>query len=186
MRRICVGLLFGLYGSLAIQPAIAQETTQQEKINWLTWEQATEVAKKSKKKILLDVYTEWCTWCKRMDEKTFQQPEIARYINANFYPVKFDAEQKQNLEYKDRVYKYIKTSNKGYHELAAELLKGRLSFPSVVFLDEDMNIIQAIPGFKSPEEFEQIVTYFAKDHYKTTPWSAFIKSYKPILVSEKH
>jgi len=186
MKRISVALFAAiLWSTLFVQHTNAQETTQ-EKINWLTWEQGVEAQGKQPKKILLNVYTEWCTWCKRMEETTLQQPAIAKYLNQNFYSVKFDAEQKGNLEYKDKTYKYVKNGNKGYHELAAELLRGRLSFPSIVFLDEDMNVIQALSGFKTPEEFEQIVTYFAKDYYNSTPWSSFTKSYKPIMVSDKH
>ncbi len=187
MKRISVALIVAILWSTFLTSAIkAQETTQKEKINWLSWGQATDAQAKQEKKILLNVYTEWCTWCKRMDETTLQQPEIAKFLNQNFYSVKFDAEQKESLQYKDKTYKYIKNGSKGYHELAAELLKGRLSFPSIVFLDENMDVIQSISGFKSPEEFEQIVIYFAKDYYKSTPWSSFVKSYKPILVSDKH
>ena len=186
MKRISVALLTAfLWSTLILNNTAAQGTTQ-DKINWYSWEQATEAHAKQQKKLMLNVYTEWCTWCKRMDETTLQQPEIAKYLNQYFYAVKFDAEQKGTLEYKDQSYKYVKNGNKGYHELAAELLKGRLSFPSIVFLDEDLNVIQAISGFKTPEEFEQIVTYFAKDYYKSMPWSSFIKSYKPVMVSDKH
>lgn len=189
MKKAAAALVGFIFCFLLINPLRAQETTQQEKgvkINWLSWQQATELAKKNKKKLLLDVYTDWCSWCKKMDEATFQKAGIAKYINANFYPVKFDAEYKGELQYQDKTYKFVKNQKGGYHELAATLLNGKLSFPSVVFLDEDMNIIQSIIGFKTPEEFEQIITYFAKDHHKETPWSSYQKSYKSVLVSDKH
>lgn len=157
------------------------DTTQ---INWMTWEEAMSLSESEPRKILLDVYTEWCYWCKRMDESTFQDSSIATYINENFYPVKFDAEQKQDIEYQGRVYKYIKSGKKGFHELAAVLLNGRLSFPTLVFLDQNHEVIQSIVGYKTPGQFEQIATYFADDHFKKTPWSTYKKNYKPILVSE--
>lgn len=142
------------------------------------------LSRKEKKKLLLNVYTDWCGWCKRMEKGTFEEPNIARYINENFYPVKFDAEQKEDLEYKGKTYKYVKNGQRGYHELAAELLKGRLSFPTVVFLDEGMEVIQSIVGYKTPGQFERIATYFAQNHYKKTPWSIYQSSYKPLLISE--
>ncbi len=37
-----------------------------------------------------------------------------------------------------------------------------MSFPSVVFMDEQGEVIQSIVGYKSPEEFERILTYFAE------------------------
>lgn len=153
-------------------------------INWLSWEEAMALSQKEKKKILFSVYTDWCGWCKRMDSATFEEPNIAAYLNQHFYAVKFDAEQRQELEYKGKSYKYIKTGKRNYHELAAELLRGQMSFPSVVFLDENQEVIQSIVGYKTPQQFEKIATYFAEDYYKNTPWSSYEKSYKPILVKE--
>ena len=134
--------------------------------------------------MLLNVYTEWCYWCKRMDESTFNRKELSMYVNENFYPVKFDAEQKGDIEFKDKVYKYVKNSKRGYHEMAAELLNGRLSFPTLVFLNEQGEVIQSIVGYKDPAQFEQIVTYFAEDHYRKVPWSTYKKSYRSFLMSE--
>lgn len=185
MKKISVALLIAFLSTLFITNIAAQEKTTQQ-INWMTWEEAMAAQQKQPKKLLINVYTGWCRWCKRMDETTFQEPQIAEYLNQYFYPVKFDAEHKENIEYNGETYKYVKTGNKGYHELAAQLLRGRLSFPSIVFMDENMEVIQALPGFKSPEEFEQIITYFAQDYYKSTPWTSYLKSYKPILVSDKH
>lgn len=156
----------------------------QEPIEWLTWEEAVALSKKEKKMLLLNVYTNWCGWCKRMDKATFQEPNLARYINENFYPVKFDAEQEGELEYKGKTYTFVKNGQRGYHELAAELLNGRLSFPTVVFLDEDLEAIQSIVGYKTPQQFERIATYFAGGHYKKTPWSTYQSAYRPVLVSD--
>jgi len=184
-RIVALGILW--ITLLTTQTVSAQETTATKgKVNWLTWEQAMELSKKEKRKLVLDVYTSWCKWCERMEEVTFSEPGIAQYLNEHFYPVKFDAEQKQPLKYKDREYKFVKNGVKGYHELAARLLNDQLSYPSVVFLDENQEVIQAIPGFRTPVEFEQIITYFAKDKYKSMPWSSYTKTYKPLLISNKH
>ncbi len=169
-----------LAGLLMRPTAHAQENYTQEKVkvDWMNWEQAIEKTKKSKKKILLDVYTQWCTWCKRMDEQTFSQPEMAAYINANFYPVKLDAQEKGDIHYRNKVYRFVKNSSRGYHELAAEILKGRMSYPTIVFLDEEQNVIQAIVGFKTAEQFEMIASYFATDSYLKVPWSTYQKQYR--------
>ena len=57
------------------------------------------------------------------------------------------------------------------------ILKGRLSFPTVVFLDEEMKVIQPIPGYQDPKSMELIVTYFAGDYYKDTPWQKYTSLY---------
>ncbi len=179
MRKcfLAVGLLIALQHTGFSQTAAAKSAGDAEKVNWITWEEAVTLSQKQKRKVLLDVYTQWCQWCERMDKATFQNPEIARYINENFYAVKFDAETKEDLTYKAKVYKFVRSGKHGYNELAVVFLGERLSFPSLVFLDEDLGLIQSIPGFRSPFEFEQIASYFATDAYKKTPWSSYEKNY---------
>jgi thioredoxin-related protein len=150
----------------------------QRKIQWRTWEDVQELQKTAPKKIFVDIYTEWCGWCKKMDKATFQQDHIAKYINENYYAVKFDAEDKSDISFQDKVYKYVKNGRKGYNELAVALTRGQLSFPTIVFLDEQSQLIQPIPGFQNSETFEMIATYFGEDHFKDTPWKRYTSTYK--------
>lgn len=125
------------------------------------------------KKVFVDVYTDWCGWCKRMDANTFSDPEVSRMLNADFYAVKLDAEQEGELEYAGKTYTFRPGGRRGVHGLAAELLGGRLGYPSVVFLDEDSDVIQSVPGYQEPEAFQKVVRYFGSDAYRTTPWVEF-------------
>ena len=155
-------------------------------IKWISLEEAIEMQKEEDKKILLQIYTDWCGWCKEMNKVTYAQPHIAQYVSENFYPVKFNAETKDKIIYKDKTYEFIlRPGLGGYHELAAELLQGRFSFPTVVFLDEDFEFIQSIVGFKTPEQFEPIITYFGTGFYKSMPWNSYKKSYKSILMTAR-
>jgi thioredoxin-related protein len=159
-----------------------QETTA--RVKWMSWEEALQKSQIEKRKILLDVYTEGCRWCKYMETTTFQQPQIAAYLNDNFYPVKFDAERREELVYLDKTYKYVKQGSVSYHELAAELLRGRLQLPALVFMDENLRVIQSFVGYKTPQQLEKIATYFATDHYKRTPWSTFQKNFKSMIADK--
>jgi thioredoxin-related protein len=149
-------------------------------INWMSWEDALVKMKTQPRKILVDVYTDWCGWCKRMDASTFQEKQIANYVNKHYYAVKFNAEQKQDIVFNNKTYKFVNNGRRGYHELALEITRGRLSYPTVVFLDENLDIIQPIPGYKNSLEFEQIVTYFGENQHKKTPWETYQASYKPM------
>lgn len=150
----------------------------QDKIRWYSLEQAEALHKKEPKKIFINVYTAWCGWCKNMEKATFSQAHIAQYLNNNYYPVKLNAEQREDIMFKNRSYKFVSQSGVGFNELAAELLRGQMAYPTFVFLDENLNLIQAIQGFRPPEQFEVIMTYFGEDHHKKTPWSKYEKSYK--------
>ncbi|MCC6461815.1 MAG: DUF255 domain-containing protein [Saprospiraceae bacterium] len=158
-------------------PATLQASEPMLKVQWMTLEEALEKSKTEKRKIFIDVYTDWCGWCKRMDESTFVDPEVSQYLNDNYYPVKFNAEQQQDIEFNNKTYHFKKNGARGYHELAAEWLNNRLSFPTVVFLDESFTLIQAIPTYLEAPKLETIINYFGTDSHKTTPWETYERKY---------
>lgn len=121
-------------------------------MNWLTIEEIAANKGNGDKKYLIDVYTEWCGWCKVMDRKTFADKEVQAYLKENFNIVKFDAEQKTDIKWQNKNYEFVPSGKKGVHTLAIELLGNRLGYPTLVYLDEKMNIIKSSPGFKDPEK----------------------------------
>lgn len=163
MIRVVFILLFFISFSLSLSA----------QVQWLSWEEAQAKNQVEPRKFIVDVYTQWCGWCKKMDKATFQQADISSYINRNYYAIKFDAETKSDINFKNKVYKYVRQGTSGYHELAFEITFGKLSFPTIVFLDEKLNVIQPIPGYKDPGSLDRIMKYFAEDYYKTTPWKKY-------------
>ena len=144
-------------------------------INWISWEEAVELSKTDAqpKKIFVDVYTDWCGWCKKMDKNTFQNPEVSKYMQDNFYMVKMDAEGKDPIKYQGKTFKFVPSGRRGYHELAAALLQGRMSYPTVVFLDEQLNMLSPVPGYQQVEPFMQIAKYFGENIYKDKDWESY-------------
>jgi thioredoxin-related protein len=159
------------------QPVVA---VKDPVIQWITWEQALEKSKTHPRKIMVDLYTDWCGWCKRMDASVFHNNAIVNYVNQNYYAIKFNAEQKEEITFKGKTYRFVKQGMKGYHELAAEITRGRLSYPTIIFLDEKLEVIQPIPGYKEPLEFEQIITYFGRNEHQKTPWDVYQRNYVPL------
>ena len=157
--------------------ALSIPVFSQTSVKWYTIEEAFELTKKEPRKIMVDVYTDWCGWCKVMDKKTFSNEIIAAYLNKNFYPVKFNAEQKADISLNGKIYKYVASGTKGYHQLAYQLLNGQLGYPSVVFLDEKTNMIQPLQGYVEAKPFDVIVRFIGGDAYKTTKWEDFQTTY---------
>jgi thioredoxin-related protein len=156
------------------QTALSEEGST---IKWYTWEEAIKAAETNPKKVFIDVYTDWCGWCKKMDKTTFADPMVAAYLNKNFYPVKFNAEQKEAINYNDNMLKFRSdVGRRGIHELAYALLDGRMSYPSYVYLDEKQDRITISPGFKEAPDFYKELKYITEEHYKTTTYDKYMKA----------
>lgn len=158
-----------LFVSLVTLSATAQE------VKWLSIEEAYAKSQTdtTPKKIFIDVYTDWCGWCKKMDKDTFQNEAVAAYMNEKYYMVKLDAEGKDPITFKDTEFKFISSGRNGYHELAAALLQGKMSYPTVVFLDESFNMLSPVPGYQKPDPFMNIAKYFGENIYKTSDWKTY-------------
>lgn len=125
---------------------------QSQEINWQTFEAAVEKNESENKLIFIDVYTDWCGWCKVMDKKTFTNAEVQSYMNDNFHNVKLDAEQKESIVFKDKTFEWVNQGRNGIHQLAYSLLKGQMSFPSFVVLDANYKRIKVLKGYQTPEQ----------------------------------
>jgi len=156
-----------------------------QEIEWMTWEEAVEKSKVEQRKIFVDVYTDWCTWCKKMDETTLKDPNIAYYLNEYFYPVKLNAQRKEDISFQGQTYEYIENGANSYHEFAYLILNGQLSYPTIVFLEQDFELIQSIPGFRTPFELELSMIYFAENRHQKQPWYQFKSEQESILLKRK-
>lgn len=145
-----------------------------QEIKWMSMNEALEAQQKEPKKIFMDAYTTWCGPCKMLDKNTFSNSDVAKYINENYYPVKFNAEGTEKIFYQDRTF-----DNPGYmpdrkgrnatHDFARALkITG---YPSLVFFDEEGKLIGPIPGYRTPHQLELFLKMFAGEDYKmiTTP-----------------
>jgi thioredoxin-related protein len=152
---------------------LSSATVTGDKINWLSWEEAIELNKENPKKIFVDVYTEWCGWCKRMDATTFSDPDVVEYMNAHFYAVKLDAEMKENITFNDQEFKFVKQGKRGVHTLAYSLLEGKMSYPSFVTLNEKYSRIAISPGYKKPGDLIKELRFAAEEKYKDESWNDY-------------
>lgn len=159
-------------------PAVNTQEPQAGAVKWMTFEEAIEASKTEKRKIFIDVYTDWCGWCKVMDKSTFSEGNVAKMLNEKFYPVKFNAEQRADVVFAGHTFKFIPSGNSGVHELAAALLKNQMSYPTVVFLDENFAMIQPLPGYQKAPEFHRIISFIGEDHWKKMKWTEFQGVYK--------
>lgn len=154
------------------------------KVEWMSFEEAVKKNQENPKKLFVDLYTDWCTWCLKMEKATFENPVIAQYINENFYPVKLDAETQRSINFKGKDFVFRPdegSSGRGVHEIAISLTRGRLNYPSVIFLDEGVANPQPVSGFQNPVRMDKLLKYFGENYYKQVDWGLFSQLYQSPL-----
>jgi len=156
----------------------AQESTKpavkESKIKWYSFEDTYKLIKKKPKKIFIDMYTDWCGWCRKMDAETFANPVIADYMSDNFYCVKFNAERKDTVVVDGQIFVNPNPNgSRSTHKLAVELLRGKLSYPSFVFLNEKGQMITVLAGYQQAREFEKVLNWIGSDAYLKTQFDDY-------------
>lgn len=144
-------------------------------IRWMTLDEVQVAMKKKPKKVFIDVYTDWCGWCKVMDKKTFSNPHVIQYINQNFYAVKLNAEQRDSIQFQGKMYGFVPQYRANM--FAVELLRGQMSYPTSVILEEEFQNPQAIPGYLDVGTIEKILKYVGGDVHKTKNFPEFEKEF---------
>ena len=152
--------------------------TNKVEFKWYTFEEAYALNKKNPKKIFIDIYTDWCGWFKKMDKETFQDPETAKYMQKHFYCVKLNAETKDTIVIDST--KFVNQNpvgRGGNNQLAVDLLRGKMSYPSCVFINEQNQVLTVVPGYLNATDFAPVLHYFGENAYKDLKWEAYRATY---------
>ncbi|MGG9972561.1 thioredoxin family protein [Ferruginibacter sp. SUN002] len=144
-------------------------------VKWLTVEAMQKAYKNNPKPILVDIYTNWCHWCKVMDKETYQNEKVANYINQNYYAIKFNAETKESVKWQGRTFNYNSTYK--VNEFAAYLTNGNLGYPTTVLLTAPDAQATTFAGYLKAGQLEPPLKYFGDSAYKTKTYPEFLKTF---------
>ena len=180
-----ISLLFSLF--LLVQgpspSGVPAPSEASDAIQWMRFEdavarvQADHEAGRTPRMLFIEIYADWCPYCKRLDTTTMTDPGIIDLLNEHFYPVRLDGEHPEDITFNEHTFKFIPEGDRGYHELAVGLSGGQLSYPTLVFMNENLQVVQPLPGYRPPEELLPILSFFGEGHYTTTPWETFYEQY---------
>jgi thioredoxin-related protein len=121
-----------------------------EELNWQGWNDGYAAVKTKKKPAIIDFYTDWCKWCKVMDEKTFHDPQVAAMLKKNFITMRINPETSTET---------IKYDNKEFKPAEFAQGLGVQGYPALAFMDGQGKFITLLPGFIPPETFIQLLKY---------------------------
>ena len=218
MQKAIKHTLFFLFISISL---IGQkEKNNKGPINWLTLEEADSLYEIQKRPIFIDVFTDWCGWCKRMDATTFKDPNIAAYLNTNFYSVKLNAEtnetitfngktytnsqsakakqiiddinrkitlltdsiaklklskkeaekitEKASVQYLSQISNIKRKSRKTTHDVAIDLCRGKMSYPTFIILFNELKANMPLKGFQKVPDLFGYLAFINEGAYRTT------------------
>ena len=141
---------------------------QAQSIKWMTLGEALEAQRENPKKIIVDVYTNWCGPCKLMDKKTFQNRDVAIYISKYYYAVKFNAEGLETINYYGNTftnpdYDPNRNGRNSTHQFTEFL--GVKGYPTVVFISETGDLITPLVGYQNPQQIELYLKMIKQGDY---------------------
>ena len=146
------------------------ESTSNSALTWNTFDQGVALAKEQHKKVLVDVYTDWCGWCKKMDSDVYTDSKVIKTLTAKFVLVKLNAESNS---------KHVAYQGKQFTEAEFAQAVGVSGYPSTLFFDSAGKPITLLPGFVPAEKFVPILTYIGDDHYLKVSFEQYLSKSSP-------
>jgi thioredoxin-related protein len=129
---------------LCLSFALNGTAQAQEQIQWMKFEEAVAANANNPKMILVDVYTDWCGWCKKMDKDTFTDPRVVAHLKKNFYAVKLNAEDTK------RRFPFM---GKTFSEAEMAVAMRVNSYPNFVVIEPGLQNLAQLPGYREPADF---------------------------------
>ena len=142
------------------------QTNGKENIKWYSFSEGVAKAKKEKKYMIVDFYTDWCMYCKKMDAETYSDKKVSDYINEKFVPIKVNAESKNSIQF----------DGKTITERELAMGFNVNSYPTIFFMSGEKDAVGTAPGFVDAKQFYTLSTFVATDAYKKTTFEKYQKS----------
>jgi thioredoxin-related protein len=161
MKRLPLLLAMLLIAGLA--PAAGA----QGRVVWMGWDEGLREARRTNRPVLVDVYTDWCGWCKRMDRDVYARADVRDYLANRFVVVKLNAEAQDGLQYDGK-------------DLTSAGLAEQFrvtGYPTTVFLRPTGAHLINVPGYVPPDRFLLVLRYIGEGHMeKGVEWESFLKA----------
>ena len=140
---------------LALFLSLTLTVQAQDAIKWHKFEDGLSKAQAEDKYLLVDFYTDWCGWCKKMDANTYTDKSVIDLINKNFVAVKLNPEKDAGVNYQ----------NEKYPAANFAQAAGVTGYPATGFFESDSDFIATIPGYMEPEKMIELLNFIVNKDY---------------------
>lgn len=135
--------------------------SQEEKINWISFEQLEDSLNVKPKKVFITFYADWCSYCKKMDKIGFQDEKVINQLNKNFYAVKMDSESRDTIVFDGKKYfnEQVGKYRNPIHQIPLMLASRKgypFSLPATLILDEKFKVKKRYFYYLSPKKLRRI------------------------------
>jgi len=134
--------------------ALAPASALNAEINWNSYDSGMKKIADENQKGFLHFYTDWCTYCKKMNQETFTDESVITYLNQNFVPIRVNAQQQRKVAKK----------------------YGVSRFPNNWFISEDKSEIGQQPGFIPADALLKMLQYVDTDSFKDMSFQEFMEA----------
>lgn len=142
---------------------------------WQSWNDVSIKEKIKKKPILIDIYTDWCVYCKVMDNTVYKSDSVVNYLQQYFYSYKLNAEKNDSVVWNNTLFNY--NSRYQVHDFAVHLTKGNIAYPTTAIVDLDGNSFFET-GALNLRQMEFLLRYFIEAHPYNISKENFSKIFK--------
>ncbi|AXT63319.1 thioredoxin family protein [Aquimarina sp. AD10] len=147
-----------LYSVAIFTSLISQNINAQIQVN--SFESLKDKMSTAPKPIVIFVHTDWCMYCKNMENTTFKNSEIVQNLNNNFYFVSLNAESRKRITFLNNDFNFQPNGHKtGVHQLAKELatVNNKIGYPTLTILNAKYEIIFQQQSFLSAKQLSKIL-----------------------------
>ncbi|WP_405563028.1 thioredoxin family protein [Polaribacter sp. Asnod6-C07] len=116
--------------------------------------------KNDPKPLFIFIYTDWCKICEGMKKTTFKNNEVISLLNNQFYFIKLNGEEKNDITFLGKTFFYKPSGNKtGTNQLAKELafIGGKISYPTTTILNSKFEIDIQVDSFINSKKMKKIL-----------------------------
>ncbi len=119
------------------------------------WTPVSDLAKKlaaEPRPVIVELYANWCGWCKKMDKTTFADPEIADLANSSVYLVKINGETTDTFT-------FLGKETNGKEIVKSLEIQG---YPTFILVDQEQEKMEIVAGYKTSPQLKRIITKLVK------------------------